>query len=196
MPVANLEGTRLLVAGVEALLTYVSSTQINALVPYAISGISKADMQVEYQGLKSNRISVTVEPTHPGVFTTNAAGTGQAVAVNQDGSLNTETNRAARGSIISFWATGQGRTTPALADGVRPQGPLFPTPISPVSVLIGGVAVTPEFVGLIYAGVLQVNVRVPQNITADSRTELLIRVGTATSREGHFTLPAVTVGIL
>jgi uncharacterized protein (TIGR03437 family) len=43
----------------------------------------------------------------PGIFTT-AGGTGQAAATNQDGSLNSESNPAARGSVVSLYATGQG----------------------------------------------------------------------------------------
>jgi uncharacterized protein (TIGR03437 family) len=46
-----------------------------------------------------------------------AAEPGQALAINQDGTVNTPANPAARGSVLTFWATGQGTTQPASGDG-------------------------------------------------------------------------------
>ena len=48
----------------------------------------------------------------PALFTANAAGTGPAAALNQDGSINTPTNPAAPGTIVQFFGAGFGATTP------------------------------------------------------------------------------------
>ncbi len=50
---------------------------------------------------------VPVVGSAPGIFTV-SGGIGQAAANNQDGSLNSASNPAARGSVVSLYATGQG----------------------------------------------------------------------------------------
>jgi uncharacterized protein (TIGR03437 family) len=64
---------------------------------------------------------------------------------------------------------------------------MFPKPALPVSVAIGGISVAPEgivFAGLVYAGVMQVNVKIPDAVTPGSAVELLLAVGKSTSRSG------------
>jgi len=41
---------------------------------------------VEYDGILAVAVTVPVLPAVPGIITTNSQGTGQAVALNQDGS--------------------------------------------------------------------------------------------------------------
>ena len=61
--------------------------------------------------------SFLVSSVGPGIFTANAQGTGQAAAVNQDGTINSTSNPAPAGSIVSIYATGQGQVSPAVVDG-------------------------------------------------------------------------------
>jgi uncharacterized protein (TIGR03437 family) len=64
---------------------------------------------------------------------------------------------------------------------------MFPKPALPVSVMIGGIGVAPEdilFAGLIYAGVMQVNVKIPDAVTTGNAVELLLTVSKSTSRKG------------
>ncbi len=56
-----------------------------------------------------NGRTLVLVPSAPGVFAQD--GRGQAVAVNDDGSLNSEDNPAARGSPLAFFTTGEGRAT-------------------------------------------------------------------------------------
>ena len=91
----------------------------------------------------------------------------------------------------------RGQTIPAGIDGRNPEAPASPTPLQPVAVTIGGIPVPRSdifFSGLVYAGVMQVNVRVPERVVLGSLVELLISVGGVTSRQG-VTLPAVTVAV-
>ena len=193
----GLANTRVFFNGIEAFTTYVSSGQINAMVPYEIAGSSQATLQVEFQGLYGNQVLLPTASAVPGIFTLSASGLGPAVVVNQDGTFNSAANPASRGTIVSFWVTGQGQTNPSSIDGQQPQAPTFPTPVLPVSVSIGGIAVLQSdilFAGLVYAGVMQVNARVPSTVVPGNLVELLLVVGNSTSLQG-VTLPAVTLSV-
>lgn len=181
----SLAGTRVFVNGIEAFLTYASSGQVNALVPYATAPGKSAALQVEYEGTKSNTIVLSAVEAAPGIYTMNGSGMGAAVVLNQDGKFNSDANPAPKGSVVVFWATGQGQTDPQGVDGQQPEGPAFPKPRLPLLVSIGGFAIAPEdmlFCGLIYAGVMQVNVRIPAAAPSGGAVELLLTVGSSTSR--------------
>lgn len=186
----GLGGTRVFFNGVEAFLAYTSAGQINALVPYGITGASQVEVCVTTAGPECSAnplgasMSVQLVPATPGIFTVNATGSGQAVVVNQDGTLNSTSNPAARGTIIALWATGQGQTNPPSYDGVQPGGPLYPVPSLPVTVTIGGVPAAPSdvvFCGLVYSGVMQVNVRIPQAVAPGPSVGIVLNVGGAGS---------------
>ena len=184
-PVKGLGGTRVFFGGIEAFLTYASAVQVNAIVPGQAA--STVLLQVTYQGLPSSVSSVPVVAAVPGIFTMNASGTGQAVCVNQDGTFNSPANPAPRGSIIAVWFTGGGQTSPGLPDGQPPTGPPFPALLAPVAVQIGGITIPPEdvaFVGLVYAGVAQLNVLVPQTALNGSSVELVMSVAGTKSVSG------------
>lgn len=113
----SLAGTRVLFNSVAAPLLYVQDHQINAVVPTLTA--SPVQVQVEFQGVLSSVLTLfsANQPYSPGIFTLDYSGTGQGVILNQDGTLNTPTNPAGRGSVISIYATGLGQTNPAIADG-------------------------------------------------------------------------------
>jgi hypothetical protein len=81
--------------------------------------------------------------------------------------------------------TGEGQTTPAGVNGM-PATTTFPKPLLPVTVIIGGKEVTPEYAGAapyMVAGVIQINARVPTDIAAGN-AEVVIKVGNNTSQGG------------
>ena len=100
--------TRLLIDGNPAALVYVQADQITATLPNTLAGASNVLLQVEFQGQRSNPMSVPVLSTTPGIFTANASGLGQALIVNQDGTLNSPAHPAPRGSRVIFYASGLG----------------------------------------------------------------------------------------
>jgi uncharacterized protein (TIGR03437 family) len=55
---------------------------------------------------------MAIASTAPGIFTYDSPGSGQAVAINQDGSTNGPGNPAAPGSYVSVYFTGGGVTNP------------------------------------------------------------------------------------
>jgi uncharacterized protein (TIGR03437 family) len=178
----GLAGSRVFFGGTEAFLTYTSNTQINALVPFGVAGREQVEAQVEYLGVRSATVSIQISESSPAIFTADGSGQGPAVAITAEGTLSSETNPAPRGSIVTFWATGQGQTTPGVSDGQLPASP-YPKARAPLSVLIGGVAAEVLFSGLVYPGVMQFNVRVP-NAVEVGMAELLLKIGASESRKG------------
>jgi uncharacterized protein (TIGR03437 family) len=72
--------------------------------------------------------------------------------------------------------------------GKLPTAP-YPKPVQPVAVKIGGVESTYNFAGLVYAGVMQINARVPAAAASSLTAPLEVRIG------GVATQPNVTVAI-
>jgi uncharacterized protein (TIGR03437 family) len=181
----SLEGTRVLFNGLTAPMVYTSAGQLAAVVPYGIAGQQSVNVVVEYNGIQSRAVSVPVVSAAPGIFTSNASGRGQAKAANQDGSLNSSASPAAAGSILTFYATGEGVLTPTLPDGILTAPPLS-KPVLSVGVKIGGQTAQVQYAGVapgLTAGVMQVNATVPAG-AGSGAAELLVTVGTASSPAG------------
>jgi len=178
--VRTVANTRALFNGTPAPLIYVSAGQTSVVVPYGVSGTAK--LQLEYQGRKSNEIELLVAASAPGVFTY-AAGAGQIVAVNQDGSFNGATKPHGRGEWMVIFLTGQGGTAPTIGDGVLPTGPTYPATAGGFQISVGSVPVPSGDIwnGLIYQGVLQVNFKVPETAPTGT-TQLTVTIGTAASQ--------------
>ncbi len=178
----TLADARILFNGVPAPLLYVSDKQSSAIVPYAAAGRTSVDVQVEYKGVRSDVMTVPVLASRPGIFSLDGSGQGQAAILNEDGSLNSPSNPASRGSIITIYATGGGEAAPGVVDG-QILSDILPTSILPVSVYFDLYPYSdsdddPKQGEVLYAGgvsgsvpgLLQVNVRVPANavVTGDA----------------------------
>ncbi len=179
---SNLAGTRLLFDGFPAPMIYSSAGQISAIVPYEIAGQTSTSVFAEYLGQRSSSVSIPVAATAPGIFVLNSAG--QGAILNQDGSVNSTTNGAAPGSIVSIFATGEGQTNPAGVDG-NITGTQLPAPLLSVTVQIAGQDAPVSYAGAAPgepSGVLQVNAMIPANVPRGTSVPVLITVGTATSQ--------------
>jgi uncharacterized protein (TIGR03437 family) len=144
---------------------YASANQTNVVVPYGIALYQKGDpvpVQVSFNGMKTAAV-VVADVNVPGFFTAGANGTGQVLVANQDGTLNSPSNPAPRGSIVTFYATGEGQLSPPGIDGQITVLPL-PAATQPVSVRIGGKPADLRYAGPAPAevsGVMQINATVP-----------------------------------
>ncbi len=174
-------GTRVLFDGVAAPMIYTVKNQVACVVPYEIAGESSTEVQVEYNGIRSVAVTVPVLPAVPGIITVNSQGTGQAVALNQDNSLNSASNPAARGSIVTIVATGEGQRNPAGVTGVP--APAYDPPVLPASLTVGGVAASlpyaasaPGFVGL-----MQIDFTIPETAPTGSAVPIQLTIGTIQS---------------
>jgi uncharacterized protein (TIGR03437 family) len=167
-------------------MIYTWATQVAAIVPYGITGTT-AQVAVTYQGQATAAFSVAVAASASGVFSLDSTGAGQAAAINQDGlTLNTPAKPAKIGDIISLYATGEGQTSPSGVDG-RPAAIPLPQPILPVTVIIGGQTVTPQYAGGapgLVAGLMQINVQIPSGIQTGNPVPVVVQVGSVSSQPG------------
>lgn len=181
----------------EAYLTYVSQHQVNLVVPNGLTPGATTQVVALVNGAASGPLPMQVVAADPGIFTIDGSGQGEAVVVNQDGTLNSTANPAPRGSTIAFYATGIGATSPTLIDGVQPDPSSFPKPTLPLSVLIGGTAVPASnilFDGLVYAGVAQVNVTIPDAAPTGDQVPLALSIQCQPNK-ACASRPGVTVAI-
>jgi len=133
---------------------------------------------------------MSVAGAAPGLFTADSTGTGQAAALNEDGSYNDAALPAVPGSMIVLFGTGEGQTSPAGVDG-KPAADPYPKPVQAVTVRIGGQTAEVLYAGAapgLVAGVLQLNVRVPSGVASGNHS-IVSQVGDVSSR------PDVTVSV-
>jgi len=187
----SLGGVQALFNNIPAPLTYVSGSQINAVVPYEMAGLLVPYVQIKYLGQTSNVISLTAAPASPALFTVNGSGTGSAVILNQDYSPNGPTHPAARGSYVVLYLTGEGQTSPPGVTGSvtavssKPP-PLTPQPLLPVAVLIDGQPASVTFDGeapTFISGILQINIQIPMNLPSGD-LPIQVLVGTSSTQGG------------
>lgn len=180
----TLGGVRVTVNGVDVPIRYAASSRIDVQMPFNLTGPT-ANIQVTYAGNVSDAIPVTVQATFPGLFAERSGGAGQAKAANQDGTLNSITNPAKRGSYITVYGVGLGAVTPsAVAGQVPPTSPLS-VAVNTVAASIGGVPATVSFAGLApgYAGLYQINILVPDGV-ADGAREVIVSNANVASQNG------------
>ena len=180
---SNVAGVQVLFDGVPAPLFFVRSDQINAQAPYSLDGKSQVRVQVMFQDLASEEETFAVGQSAPGIFSL-PGNPSRAIVVHSDGSLNSFSNPAKAGDVVVFYATGEGQTVPAGVDGRLSTFP-FPMPRLPVSLMIGGRAAALTFQGSApgFAGLLQLNARVPAESSGDG-AEVILTVGAASSPPG------------
>ena len=184
---SNLAGAQVQFGSVLAPIIYASATQINAIVPYEGIGPSGPpplpspplfQVRVIYQGSASQVFLVPLATAAPGVFTVDSSGFGQAVAANQDSTLNSQSNPAPKGSYLTIYWTGGGQTIPAGTTGsVNPTTTL--KLFSNVSASVGGQPVTVTFAGAapgLVDGVCQLNIQLPANLPSGNALPLVVTV--------------------
>ena len=119
-------------------------------------------------------VSMAVAKTAPGV---------SSIIVNQDGTINSAANPAARGSIVSLYGTGAGRASPQLLWGDLSISTPFSVPDAPVTVSIAGQSAEVMYAGAAPfqpIGVLLINARIPVAIAAGTAA-LSVTVGYSSS---------------
>jgi uncharacterized protein (TIGR03437 family) len=157
----SLADTYVTINGVEAPLLYVSPQQINAQVPPQ-TATGTATVTVTSSGASTPAGSFQVAAVAPEIF---IAGTNRLLALNENGSVNSDANPAAAGSIVTVFLTGQAALTNPAASIGNLAAPLTYAGPTPGTV-----------------GVAQMNMRVPALPPGDY--ELMVTVGGVTSNSG------------
>jgi uncharacterized protein (TIGR03437 family) len=195
----TLGGVTVSVNGKPAPVSFVSATQINALAPNDAT-LGPVDVIVSNAVGSSKATSVQMNPSAPGFFTF-AGGkyiaalvldsAGASTFLAPAGALGTGvTSRAAKaGETVVLYGTGFGRTVTQLATNIAASAaaPLAHTggdntlPIQTMT--IGGTAATVSFAGMVFPGLYQLNVVVPQVAAGDQAVVLNLLIGSSTSQQ-------------
>jgi uncharacterized protein (TIGR03437 family) len=172
--------------GAPAPLFYIRRDQLSFQIPVEIASQLSSQLVVEFDGVPSLPVQVSVADLGPSFFTLNSSGSGSVVAVNEDGRLNGADAAAANNSVVVLYLTGHGLTSPALRTGEpAPSIPPFPQPNLPLKISIDGKPAEVLFVGAApgFAGLLQLNARVPSDASSGP-VEIRASMGNFTSRGG------------
>lgn len=176
---SKLAGTQVFFGTFAAPITYTSAGQINVIVPYEISGQSLVVMQAMYQNAASAGTTLQVASAAPGIFTAGGTGTGEAVAANQDLSINGSSTPALAGSYVTVYFTGGGQMNPPGVTG-SVTGSVIKRLTQDVSVTVGGQPATVSFAGAapgFVDGVGQLNIQLAPNTPAGPSEPIIMVVG-------------------
>lgn len=150
--------------GVVLPMIFVSPTQINAQLPFQISG--NTDIVLRTPGGISDVLRIVIQPAAPAVFVSGTAGpiTGipTIVRATNDG-LVTASNPIHPNDRITIYLTGMGQTLPGVATGASAPSEPLSNALLPATVTLGGTGLFIDFAGLTpgSVGVYQINALVP-----------------------------------
>lgn len=181
---SSLGGVTMTVAGVPAPVYYVSATQINFIVPAAVTA-GLQPLQIK-SGSNTWDATVRVLTAAPGLFFQDSATPPKGAVLNQNYSLNTSTVVALRGEVVQIYATGPGAfKNPVVDGGAAPSTPPFNETRSTPQVFIGGVPAEVSFSGLApgFAALWQVNAKVPTQTFITGRVPVVVYVDGVASNE-------------
>jgi uncharacterized protein (TIGR03437 family) len=161
---SDASGTHVSINLIDAPILSFTSAAILVQAPPQLAG-SSAQIQIISHGNVLSQFPADLAAAAPALF---ADPSGQALANNQDGTLNTTANPAPRGSVVAFYGTGQG--VAAL----------------PLSATVGGYQADVLYSGPVvnYPGLWQINVRIPAGYIAPGDLSVTITVGGATTQTG------------
>ena len=169
----SLGGVQVLFDGVPGPVFYAQSGQVNAQAPFELSGQSATNVTLTYNGSTFGPIPMELRFADPGLFRAQPNVSAQALALNQDGTWNSSSNPASRGSVVTLFGDGFGPTVPACATGAASgSSSATATALMPnLSVTLGGnPAQSAGGVLGLACGIVQIRMQVP----ADAQTGPLI----------------------
>jgi len=177
--------------GISAPLTFVSSNQVNCVVPYEMLGATAGSVKVRYLGQDSNSLTLQYAPTQPGIFTALGTGSGLASVLqyDTDGNYqgqNSSSNPAGPGWYITFYATGEGIIpNPAITGGVTESTvlPLLGPPYVFIDNLASTVNYFAEALGFV-SGLMQVNAIIPTAVHTGQAVPLMLSMNGINSQTG------------
>ena len=102
-------GARVLIGGVDAELVNQDGNVLTVVVPNSTDPAAPADVVVEANGLRSTAVPVPMVQRTPALYGANPYPDLQALVLNADGSVNSEANPAARGSLVAVAVNGYGK---------------------------------------------------------------------------------------
>ena len=189
---ANLNNTQLFLGNLPLPLSYVSPTQVNALIPQKLNVNTQYSLTIQRDNTLSAPVPVTITELQPGIFTTTGTGSGQGailihgaeVLAGPAGGPIPNERPVQPGEYLEIYCTGLGLAQASdgtqLADGAEAPAsgnPLYQT-VATTSVTIGGIDAPVLFSGLApgFVALSQVNVQVPVNAPAGDAVSVVLTV--------------------
>jgi uncharacterized protein (TIGR03437 family) len=182
----QLDGAAVTIDGKPAYISYVSPTQINALVA-ADSTLGPVQVTGGNQALTSASASVTMQAVSPAFFISKSnyiAGFGpdNKTIIGPTTLFPNASAPVKPGDQISVYGTGFGPANAPIPNGLVIANPI---PISGVTVMIGGAAAQVVAANLVGPGLYQLNVAVPAS-TPNGDVPVVATVGGLTTQSGAF----------
>jgi uncharacterized protein (TIGR03437 family) len=179
----NLAGVTVTVANLPAPVYFVSTGQINFIVPAAApAGLQSIQVKT---GSATFDGTIRLLSAAPGLFTQDAATPPKGAVLNQNNSLNSSTNVALRGDIVQIYGSGPGVFNNPIVDGGAASSTTLNGTKSTPQVFIGGVPAEVQFSGLApnFAALWQLNVKVPTQSFITGRMPVIVYVDGVNSNE-------------
>jgi uncharacterized protein (TIGR03437 family) len=155
--------------------------QINFQVPWEIAPLSTVLLQVITNGSSSLPVEVPVLAAQPGIIAYNVGGVNYGVVLHSTFQLADTANPAAVGETLTVYCVDLGAVSPALADGAPGTGAEI-TVATPTAT-IGGANAPVSFHGTApgFVALYQVNVTVPQGLSAGNQPLVLTISGASSA---------------
>jgi uncharacterized protein (TIGR03437 family) len=178
-----LAGTKVLVGGIEAPLLAVvpgddadTPDQVVFQLPYELSDLTYAEIVVNNNGVLSAGEGLAIAPSVPAFFTTNQLGKGPAAAYHADYRLITRDDAARAGETIILLATGLGAVNPGGTTGTASSASRI---TADLQATVAGLPAVVDYAGLMpgFAGVYQLNVRIPEGAGAGDAPLIVVVAG-------------------
>ena len=181
-------GVQVLINHIPANIYYVSPTQVNVLAPVSLA-TGPASIQLVNNGLAGPAVSIMLDTVAPAMFQLNS---GAVLAAHLDGTVISADAPARRGEVVVIYATGLGPTVPPAIPNRLPASAASIARLADFTVWLNGVPVPAAgvlYAGISppYAGLFQINLRVPEDAPPDPE----IRCGFP----GNMSLPGSLVSI-
>jgi uncharacterized protein (TIGR03437 family) len=168
----TLNGTSVQISGTggtaQLPLVFVSTGQINAQLPFAITG--QAQVTVTTAAGTSAPAPVTILPVAPKLFTLTMDGKGEPIVLHANYTVVSSQSPAQAGEVVIVYLTGLGAVTPSLDAGAPAGDGSDAYPINyvqaDVGVTVNGEPTSVQFAGLApyFVGLYQLNVQLPATL--------------------------------
>ena len=179
-----LGGTRVLVNGLPAFISYVSPGQVNFVVPSNWSNAATVTVQLERGNQAGPAVTLALHDSAPALFQLDAV---TAVAAHANWTLVTAQSPAHAGEVVTLYATGLGAyLNPVLDLSVPPsEDPI--ARLADFQLFLGGQPVDSGLISYVGAepvavGVYQIDLKLPANV--GTNPEVRIALGTRLSPPG------------
>jgi uncharacterized protein (TIGR03437 family) len=171
----SLDGVGVWVNSLPCSLFSVSPTQINFLVPYQLTA-GTVSLVVARDSQAGPTVSIQLNSTSPGLFLWNG---NNAVAGHLSGVALSDASPAVPGEVVVIYAAGLGRTSPDTTGGQLATSAFQIYYLSQFQVLLNGVAcptVNVLYAGLApgFAGLYQINLRLPDDVAANPQIQVSV----------------------